>query len=182
MTARRRRILGASMLGLAPPWLLALAAPSDPRASKAPPEAAGPAAVLALALNGLDGRTRRLLDGTPRVHLVNLWARWCAPCRRELPSLQRLAARLDPSRVTLLTIVLDDDVFALREYVRDIGFVLPVLMAQTAALPPQLRPASLPQTLALTPDGRVHQRVAGARDWDTSGAADPLLRGTAAAL
>lgn len=176
---RRQCVLGAAAMGLVSPVSPAWAA----RAAQAdlPATAAAPAITVAgFSAAGIDGRLYRLVDGTPRQRIVNLWARWCAPCRRELPSLQRLAARLDAQRVEMLTIALDDEAFALREYARDIGLTLPVLAVAQAALPPALRPTSLPQTLRLAPDGRVLARVAGAREWDAPGVADMLWRATGA--
>lgn len=169
----RRRMVGASALGLMSPCLLVRAAESDRGGARA---MAGDAAMAAFSVTGIDGRLYRLVDGTSRERIVNLWARWCAPCRRELPSLQRLAAKLDAQRFELLTIALDDDGFALREYARDIGLTLPVLPVAQANLPRALRPTGLPQTLRLAPDGRVLARVAGAREWDAPGAADVLWR------
>jgi thiol-disulfide isomerase/thioredoxin len=171
---RRRCLMGAAALGLASPAWPARAAPA---ARPAAPDST----VAAFAAAGLDGRLYRLVDGTPRQRIVNLWARWCAPCRRELPSLQRLAARLDAQRFELLTIALDDEAFALREYARDIGLTLPVLPVALAMLPPALRPTSLPQTLSLATDGRLLARVAGAREWDAPGVADVLWRAGAGA-
>ena len=77
-------------------------------------------------------------------------------------------------------IALDDDAFALRQYTRDIGFALPVLLATSSQLPPEVRPARLPQTLALDSAGGVLRRVIGARDWDRRDAQLELLAGTAA--
>lgn len=112
--------------------------------------------------------------------VVNLWARWCAPCRRELPALQRMAQRLQAGDHAVVTIALDDEPFALREYVRDIGLSLPVLLARSASLPAALRPASLPQTLRLDAAGSVRRRVIGARDWDHAAALRELMTDAAA--
>lgn len=167
---RRQGLLGVAALTHATHGWPARAEPAAPSAAAAATTIAG------FAATGIDGRVYRLVDGTPRQRVVNLWARWCAPCRRELPSLQRLSARLDAQRVELLTLALDDEAFALREYARDIGLTLPVLPVALASLPAALRPSSLPQTLRLGPDGRVLARVAGAREWDAPGVADVLWR------
>lgn len=176
---RRRAIVGLAGLGLAPPWLLAQV--SEPALRRARPTMRD-ASLQSLQWPDLDGRVHRLVDGTPRLRIVNLWARWCAPCRRELPSLQRLAARLDPQRYALLTLALDDDAFALREFARGLNFTLPILQSRQSDLPAQLRVQSLPQTVLLGPDGQLLGRVAGARDWDQPAAVAALLEPTRRAL
>jgi len=172
---RRRWFVALAGLGLAPPWLLAQVAETAPR--RARPVARDPA-MLSLPWPDLEGRVHRLVDGTPRLRIVNLWARWCAPCRRELPSLQRLASRLDAQRYELLTVALDDDAFALREYARGLNFTLPILQARQSELPAPLRARSLPQTVLLGSDGQVLGRVVGARDWDQPAALAALLEPT----
>jgi thiol-disulfide isomerase/thioredoxin len=166
----RRRLLAATGFAAlaASPWLARMA----PAVS--PSTLGGTASWKGLILPALDGTPQRLLDGRGEC-VVNLWARWCAPCRRELGALQRWAERLAPNGLSMVTVALDDDAFLLREYVRDIGLTLPVLLAASRALPPTMRPDKLPQTLLLTADGRELRRVIGARDWDTATAKRELL-------
>lgn len=115
------------------------------------------------------------LDGSPgawpahgdRLRVLNLWARWCGPCRRELPGLARLARRLSGEGIALHAVALDDDAFALREFLHD----LPVAGLPVSRLPPQLWPAgwaleSLPQTWVIGRRADVLGRIVGARDWD----------------
>jgi thiol-disulfide isomerase/thioredoxin len=148
-------------------WTIAALAPRPPRDRVA--EARDWHGLVLRDLNG----TPRMLADARDTHVLHLWARWCAPCRRELPALQRWAQRLQRSGVSVLTVALDDDAFALGEFVRDIGLSLPVLLAD--ALPAALRPDRLPQTVALAPGGRERRRVVGTRDWDTGAAQSELL-------
>lgn len=45
-------------------------------------------------LPGIDGEHHQLIDSRGSVTLVNIWAVWCTPCRREMPSLERLHRQL----------------------------------------------------------------------------------------
>jgi len=47
-----------------------------------------------LAFEDADGKPKKLSDWRGRIVLVNLWATWCVPCRREMPALDRLQTRL----------------------------------------------------------------------------------------
>ena len=155
----RRRFAFALGSCLAAP---ALTACGDGRRSADPPPQRWPD----LQVTDLDGRAQRLGPHPTRLRVVNVWARWCAPCRRELPSLQRLAAQLDPARFELLTLALDDDRFALREYVADVRLELPVLQRAPQAPGPSPEFRTLPQTFVVAPGGRVAARVVGERAWD----------------
>jgi thiol-disulfide isomerase/thioredoxin len=119
-----------------------------------------------LDLRDLADQPLRLPAASPRVRIVNVWARWCAPCRRELPSLQRMAALLDATRFEVLALALDDDAFALREFVSDQRLTLTVLRHAPATGVPLPGTETLPQTFAVAPDGRVLARWSGAREWD----------------
>lgn len=170
----RRRWLTAAGLaatGCAAGALWAIGAMPPPQP---PLDRAAPRDWHGLRLRDLNGALHTLADERD-TRVLHWWARWCAPCRRELPALQRWAHRLPRAGVSVLTIALDDDAFALGEFVRDIGLSLPVLLADAQALPAALRPDRLPQTVALAPGGRERRRVIGTRDWDGAAAQAELL-------
>nr|NMF98719.1 redoxin family protein [Aromatoleum toluolicum] len=125
----------------------------------------------ALQLTGLEGGTissQDWLKGRPAV--VNLWATWCAPCRTEMPSLQRLEALLAPDGIRVLALSVDSDHNLVREFILKYGITLPVSIANS---PSQAMAAvgavALPQTLYVGADGRILGSHLGQRDW-----ADPM--------
>jgi thiol-disulfide isomerase/thioredoxin len=54
-----------------------------------------------------DERARSLTDFRGRVVLLNLWATWCVPCRKEMPALDRLQATVGPSELLVLPLSMD---------------------------------------------------------------------------
>lgn len=117
-------------------------------------------------------------SGGPRV--INLWALWCAPCRRELPGLQRLGATvatLAGGAVEVCAVALADDGFAVREYLAQHAAGL-----RSMRLPPrtpvvrQLGLALLPQTFVVAANGSVLARWRGAREWDSAAVRVELTR------
>ena len=57
------------------------------------------------------------LQPTPgKLLMINVWATWCAPCRHEMPSLQRLSDTLGPDRLELVGLSVDHDEHVVREY------------------------------------------------------------------
>ncbi|WP_286164341.1 TlpA disulfide reductase family protein [Azoarcus sp. DN11] len=145
--------------------ILALAALLTTAAELA--SAGPPASMPALSLTSLDGaavRSQDWLGGRPTV--VNIWATWCAPCRTEMPSLQRLETLLAPDGIRVLALSVDTDHNLVREFLLKYGIKLPVSIADS---PSQTMSAlgvvALPQTLYVGADGRILGSHLGQRDW-----------------
>lgn len=118
-------------------------------------------------LAGLDGKPVSLGRYAGKVVVVNLWATWCGPCRRELPTLQRLAERLDPERFAVIGISVDRNADFVREYLRDASVSYANYLDPSQAVVRGLfGAAAFPQTLIIDGRGRLRERVVGTRDWN----------------
>jgi thiol-disulfide isomerase/thioredoxin len=82
-----------------------------------------------LTLPGLDGRPHKLSEWSGRPLLINFWATWCEPCRREIPLLKKLRTEHAAKRFEIVGIAIDfsDPV---RKYVADRGMTYPVLLGE----------------------------------------------------
>jgi thiol-disulfide isomerase/thioredoxin len=163
--AMRARLLAALLAALLIAGALAACRPAPPDT----PGEAEAATLPSLPVRDLHGHDA-IWPGGPlergRLRIVNVWAPWCAPCRRELPSLQRAQAQWQ-AQADVHTLVLSDDAFAVREYLRQASLTLPThLLAQDAARNAGLALDALPQTFLVDSGGRVLMRVRGAREWD----------------
>jgi thiol-disulfide isomerase/thioredoxin len=163
-------LLGAAAAGV----LAALAAVGlhqhfGTRSADAPAETAAAQRLPAFAFADLDGRMRRAGEWAGRVLVINFWATWCPPCRRELPAFAELQARYEGRGVQFLAIAIDD-VEAVRRFATEHPFNFPVLHGEDAAtrLAAQLgnRLSSLPYTVVVDRRGDVRVRHFGeyARD------------------
>ena len=121
----------------------------------------------ALAFTGRDGAERRLADFAGHWVLVNLWATWCAPCIKEMPSLDRMQAKLGPSL----------DVLAISEDRNGTKAVDPFLAAHavkslaigldpTGKIASALHVEGLPTSLLIDPHGLLVAKLEGAAEWD----------------
>ncbi|SDP97047.1 Thiol-disulfide isomerase or thioredoxin [Actinopolyspora xinjiangensis] len=88
--------------------------------------------------------------------LINVWASWCPPCRKELPALQRYAERQDEVRVIGVQ-VRSDPASGLR-LLRELGVRLPTVHDSTGRVSRALRvPKPLPASYLVTPSGEIER-------------------------
>jgi thiol-disulfide isomerase/thioredoxin len=125
------------------------------------------------------GKTVSLSDFAGKIVLVNLWATWCAPCRKEMPSLERLQTRLG-DKIAILAISEDiGGAKAVAPFVAKLG-----LKAVTTYLDPKsavgraFKVDGLPTSFVIDRQGRVLGRVEGGAEWDSPkmlAILDPLI-------
>lgn len=120
-----------------------------------------------LSVTELSGQPAVLSAASAQARVVNVWALWCAPCRAELPALERLGLALAARGVQVSAIALADDVFPVREYLAQYAARLRgAVLAPRQPVVQQLGLDALPQTFVVARDGGVLACWVGARDWD----------------
>ncbi len=133
-----------------------------------------------IALVGVNGSSARLSDYRGRLVVLNLWATWCEPCRREMPNLQQLGDALDPQDFAVVGVAADEDEHLVREYLLDKQVTFPNYIDKTQQVSrEQLGVQIFPYTLLIAPDGRLIQRFAGPREWQRSDVIELLRRARA---
>lgn len=112
-------------------------------------------------------KPHRIADFTGKTVLVNLWATWCAPCKAEMPALDRLAAR-EKDRLVVLAVSQDMEGWrAVDKFFTPGSFkALPPYLDQPNELALAYKAAGLPLSIAYGPDGRELWRVNGPLKWD----------------
>jgi DsbE subfamily thiol:disulfide oxidoreductase len=101
-------------------------------------------------------------DGS--VLVINVWADWCAPCRREQPQLVELAARYREDGVRFLGINYQDDRDAARAWVREFEVPYPSLFDPAGRSAADLGFPALPDTYVVDPGGTIRWVVYGETD------------------
>lgn len=103
-----------------------------------------------------DGKPRRLSDWRGQPVMVNYWATWCVPCRKEIPLLNELRAERKAQKLEIIGIAVDfrDDVLA---YMQETPISYPVLIGEEAGLEslPDLGIQGLPATVFADSQQRI---------------------------
>lgn len=113
-------------------------------------------------LDGQDLDAASYADGS--VLVINAWATWCGPCRREQPVLVRLADRYEDDGVRFLGINYQDDRDAARAWVGEFGVPYPSLFDPSGRTAAQLGFPFLPDTYVVDRDGTIRWVIYGETD------------------
>lgn len=124
------------------------------------------------------GRARSLADLQGKVVLLNIWATWCGPCRREMPSLDRLQATLGGSEFEVVALSIDrTGVEAVRKFYTDVGIRnLAIHIDRSGSAARDLGAIGVPATILIDRQGREIGRLMGPAEWDEPGIVEFLKR------
>jgi peroxiredoxin len=150
---RVSRALAALLLGFAASGLVACGAQ-------------GPRLAPDFAVTDLGGQAVRLSALRGKVVLLNLWTTWCAPCREEMPSMEKLWARLPRDGFVLLAVSQDEDGKRVVEpFVRQLGLSFPILLDPERQVGDRYGVWGYPETFLIDRNGYIVERIIGPRDW-----------------
>lgn len=109
--------------------------------------------------NNLEGVQVDLKD---KILLINFWATWCAPCRKEMPVLQNLSTRLDKSRYAVIGVSVDSDINLVKEFLIQYKILYPNFIDKSRYMASSLLDIeAYPETIIVSPDGTILQRISG---------------------
>ncbi len=112
-----------------------------------------------------------------QVVLLNIWATWCAPCREEMPSIERLHQALGPTGLKILAVSIDEGgADVVRDFQRELGFTFRVSQDRSRSIERIYQTTGVPETFVLDRQGRIVKKVIGAYDWDAPIARDLFRR------
>lgn len=117
-----------------------------------------------------DGADLTLADFRGKVVLLNVWATWCVPCRREMPTLDRLQARLGGPDFHVLPLSIDrGGPEVVRRFYDEIGVKhLGVYVGEERSTMSDFGVIGLPTTLLVNRDGKEIGRFVGPAEWDSA--------------
>jgi len=136
---------------------------SQPRAEPGRP-------ALPFTLPDLGGEMQSL--PTDGVVLLNFWATWCPPCRREMPSMATLYNTLKDKGLKVVAVSVDRDANSLAGFVREYQLPFQVLNDKDSAVSRQYGVFRYPETFLIDRRGVIRRHLIGAVEWMS----DPVVR------
>ncbi len=118
-------------------------------------------------LAALDGAPRTLDDYAGSYVLLNFWATWCAPCRIEMPALERLHLQLAERGLRVVGVDLGETPAEVERFVAETGITFEIVIDADLSTSRVYAARSLPMTYILDPAGTIVARAIGVREWDS---------------
>jgi thiol-disulfide isomerase/thioredoxin len=121
--------------------------------------------VPAFVIQDINGNNMNMQSIKNKKLFVNLWASWCPPCKREMPSIEKLYKSVDTAKVAFILLSLDDNFDKAKAYMRHQKLNLP-LYYPTENLPPLFNVQGIPATFIFNEKGELLNRIEGATNYD----------------
>ncbi|WP_169713689.1 TlpA family protein disulfide reductase [Paludifilum halophilum] len=113
-------------------------------------------------LKTLDGKTVTLSDNDGKPSIINVWASWCPPCKKEMPLLQKAYKKYgDQVNFHMVNLTIQDNKEKMESYLEEKEFTFPVLLDETGEIVESYGVVGIPQTYAVDEKGKVIRHIQG---------------------
>lgn len=112
------------------------------------------------------GKNIRLAELRGNVVMLNFWASWCAPCRKEMPLLDGLSDRYGAAGFTLLGVNVEKDGTAGDKIIKDLGVKFPILYDSESKVSQAYNVDAMPTTVMIDKNGEIRYVNRGYRAGD----------------
>lgn len=109
------------------------------------------------------GKNLKLSELRGQVVMINFWATWCAPCREEMPHLNKLHEQYRKAGFALLGVNVDDKAATAEAMARELKVVFPVLFDTDKQVSRRYDVDAMPSTVLIDRDGKVRHIFRGYR-------------------
>ncbi len=118
-------------------------------------------------LKDMDGTQHSLKDYQGKPVIINFWATWCPPCRRELPSMNKGWQKIKTSGIAMIAINVGEDADTIFNFMADYPIDFQVLLDTSGDIINEWPVLGLPTTFVLDKNGYIIYRAIGGRDWSS---------------
>ncbi len=122
-------------------------------------------------LPSLSGGSINIRDYRGKVVFINFWATWCATCKVEMPSMQKVYDQFKDQGLEMLTISVDKDQTLIQPFMDEYKLTFPVLLdPESDVAKKDYKTTGVPETFIVNKYGIIVHKAIGPRDWATDDA------------
>lgn len=120
-------------------------------------------------LSDMQGKSHTLSDYKGKVVMLNFWATYCGPCIKEMPSMQRLKAKMAGKPFVILAVNMAEEPADVEEFLskHKIKIDFPLLLDPEGEVVEQWMISAVPTTFILDPTGKIRYALYGGLEWDS---------------
>jgi len=120
----------------------------------------------ALALKDLGGKTHDLKDYRGQVVMVQFWASYCAPCIKEMPSVERLKHQLAGRPFVILAVNMGESLPEVRAFLKKVAVDFNILLDDSGQAIADWKVFVAPSTFLVDAQGKIRYTLQGGAEWD----------------
>jgi len=121
-------------------------------------------------------KIHNIKDYQGQVLVLNFWATWCVPCRKEMPALKKAWLRLRDEGILLLGVATRDTPDAVLEYKKTYNLEFPLPIDKDGTVASDWSVMAVPTAYVINPEGRIAIRMIGGKDWDKPELVDSIIK------
>ncbi|MDX9800962.1 MAG: TlpA disulfide reductase family protein [Spirochaetia bacterium] len=118
-------------------------------------------------LKDIYGKQVNLKDYHGKVIMLNFWATWCPPCRKEMPTMEVLYNKMKGRNFEMLAVNVQEDAETVKNFIVKNKYTFPVLVDPKAEAAARYQARSIPTTYIIDTKGKLAGGFIGAKEWDT---------------
>jgi peroxiredoxin len=115
-------------------------------------------------LKSLSGQNLNLTEQRGKITVINFWASWCGPCRKEMPILQDLHNKYTDLGVQVWGVNVEQENQAGRDFIKSINVDFPILFDEKNTLSEQYQVSAMPTTVIVGRSGNIRFVFRGYKD------------------
>ena len=137
-----------------------------------------PIAISALKLSNMDEEFIDIKSMKGKVIVINFWATWCPPCRREMTSLEKLYLATKDKNVVVLAINIGEDIETVFSFINSIepSPSFPILFDTDSKVMQQWKVQGLPTTYIISPEAEIVYKAVGGREFNHPDIIDKVIK------
>jgi peroxiredoxin len=120
-----------------------------------------------LVLKDLQGKTHDLNDYRGHVVLLQFWATYCPPCRKEMPSMNKMMSKMGDVPFKILAVDMGETEAEVKQFVSEVKPEFTILMDEEGKSINDWQVFAAPSNFIIDPEGKIRYTLFGGVEWDS---------------